>query len=179
MAFRHWHPGKLVMFWLMCLGGSAASFAFSVVADEEGWWVLFAAFLGSGIALAVAPWVVTWKWFDARDMQREHKSFVGKLMNMDRLFSVFWFSYCVAIPLLYRFARKARDRRAGRALWRLWRAQPRAERLIRKSWVACGKSLDQWATQVKNFSSEKERLSYGAAALLDGFARVPSDPGEI
>jgi hypothetical protein len=34
----------------------------------------------------------------------DRKDFWGLLLNMDRLFSVFWFSYCCLIPVLYRFS---------------------------------------------------------------------------
>lgn len=41
------------------------------------------------------------KWFHGRDASGATKSFWGKLVNVDRLFSAFWFIYCVIIPILY------------------------------------------------------------------------------
>lgn len=38
----------------------------------------------------------------------ERKSFWALLLNMDRLFSLFWLSFCCLIPLLYRFSARAR-----------------------------------------------------------------------
>ena len=84
MGFRTWHPGKLVMFWLMCLGGSAVSFLFANSVDVD-WWVLAAAFLGSGIALAIAPWVVTWNWFDAREKSGQFTLDDGKPEPPDKV----------------------------------------------------------------------------------------------
>ncbi len=42
------------------------------------------------------------KWFHGKDVSGAKKGFWGKLLNMDRLFSIFWLSYCVALPVLYR-----------------------------------------------------------------------------
>ena len=33
----------------------------------------------------------------------ERKTGLAGLLNMDRLFSLFWFSFCLALPALYRF----------------------------------------------------------------------------
>jgi hypothetical protein len=38
----------------------------------------------------------------------ERKSFLSLLLNMDRLFSMFWFSYCFLVPLIYRFSSSGR-----------------------------------------------------------------------
>ena len=39
----------------------------------------------------------------------DRKSFWGLLLNMDRLFSMFWFTYCCVIPIFYRFSSMARS----------------------------------------------------------------------
>lgn len=41
------------------------------------------------------------RWFHGRDESEKEKGFVGKLTNVDRLFSVFWFGFCLCIPLAY------------------------------------------------------------------------------
>lgn len=46
--------------------------------------------------------------FEGNDAEGNRKSFWGLLLNMDRLFSLFWFSLCVCIPLACRYAPKAR-----------------------------------------------------------------------
>jgi hypothetical protein len=46
--------------------------------------------------------------FHGTDDRGDRKSFWGLLLNMDRLFSVFWLSLCVCVPLLFRYVRKAR-----------------------------------------------------------------------
>lgn len=38
----------------------------------------------------------------------EKKSFWGLLLNMDRLFSIFWFSFCCLIPVFYRLSSSTR-----------------------------------------------------------------------
>ena len=39
----------------------------------------------------------------------DRKGFWGLLLNMDRLFSMFWFSYCCLVPVLYRFNDSIKD----------------------------------------------------------------------
>ena len=39
-------------------------------------------------------------WFHGKDTSGNRKSFLKLLLNGDRLFSMFWFGYCVCIPLL-------------------------------------------------------------------------------
>ena len=41
--------------------------------------------------------------FHADDEEGKRKSFFALLLNIDRLFSMFWFLYCVAIPILVRY----------------------------------------------------------------------------
>ena len=48
------------------------------------------------------------KWFHGRDELEQEKGFVGKLLNMDRLFSVFWFTFCLCIPVVYSFSQSTR-----------------------------------------------------------------------
>jgi hypothetical protein len=38
----------------------------------------------------------------------ERKSFLALLLNMERLFSIFWFSYCFLVPLVYQFSYSGR-----------------------------------------------------------------------
>jgi hypothetical protein len=42
-------------------------------------------------------------WFHGRDDSQNRKSFLQLLHNGDRLFSIFWFAYCVCIPLLGKY----------------------------------------------------------------------------
>lgn len=42
-------------------------------------------------------------WFQGTDKSHNRKPFLQLLYNVDRLFSIFWFSYCVCIPLLGEF----------------------------------------------------------------------------
>ncbi len=42
-------------------------------------------------------------WFHGLDDSQNRKSFLQLLWNADRLFSIFWFSYCVCIPLLGKY----------------------------------------------------------------------------
>jgi len=42
------------------------------------------------------------KWFHGNDDSGEEKNFWQKLINIDRLFTLFWLSFCLIIPLLYR-----------------------------------------------------------------------------
>ena len=42
--------------------------------------------------------------FHGKTDSGEEKSFLALLLNMNRLFSIFWFSYCFLVPLVYRFS---------------------------------------------------------------------------
>jgi len=42
--------------------------------------------------------------FHGKTETGDRKDFWSLLLNMDRLFSIFWFSYCCLVPVLYRFA---------------------------------------------------------------------------
>ena len=42
-------------------------------------------------------------WFHGLDDSQNRKPFLQLLLNADRLFSIFWFSYCVCIPLLGKY----------------------------------------------------------------------------
>ena len=42
--------------------------------------------------------------FHGKTETGERKSFFALLLNMDRLFSIFWFSYCFLVPLIFRFS---------------------------------------------------------------------------
>ncbi len=48
------------------------------------------------------------EWFHGRDRQGHRKSFWQLLLNMDRLFSVFWFTLCVVVPVAHRYLPAAR-----------------------------------------------------------------------
>ena len=43
------------------------------------------------------------EWFHGRDKSGNRKLFLQLLLNGDRLFSIFWFVYCVCIPLLEKY----------------------------------------------------------------------------
>ena len=43
------------------------------------------------------------EWFHGHDKSHNRKPFLQLLVNGDRLFSIFWFVYCVCIPLLGKF----------------------------------------------------------------------------
>ena len=47
------------------------------------------------------------EWFRGVEESGASKGFVDKLVNMDRLFSVFWFGYCVFIPVVCHFSVRA------------------------------------------------------------------------
>ena len=47
--------------------------------------------------------------FHGKTETGDRKSFWGLLLNMDRLFSMFWFSFCCLIPVIYRFSAPMRD----------------------------------------------------------------------
>jgi hypothetical protein len=40
--------------------------------------------------------------FHGREADGQPKGFLGKMTNIDRLFSVFWFTYCFLIPIVNR-----------------------------------------------------------------------------
>ena len=73
MALKHWHPGKLVLFWVLCfLGG------FGLIALGQLFWpdspvtigndpMATIMFTGLGYGFCIVPFVVTWKWFTARE----------------------------------------------------------------------------------------------------------------
>jgi len=44
--------------------------------------------------------------FESTGAHGDRKSFLGMLLNMDRMFSLFWFSLCVCVPLLDRYIPK-------------------------------------------------------------------------
>lgn len=46
------------------------------------------------------------KWFHGRDIYGAKKSFWGKLINLDRLFSMFWLCYFVVIPISVKISSK-------------------------------------------------------------------------
>lgn len=39
----------------------------------------------------------------------ERKSFLALLLNMDRMFSMFWFTYCFLMPIAYRYSTQVRN----------------------------------------------------------------------
>jgi len=45
-------------------------------------------------------------WFHGLDDSQNRKSFLQLLWNADRLYSIFWFAYCVCIPLLAKFIQR-------------------------------------------------------------------------
>lgn len=49
------------------------------------------------------------KWFHGQEASGVTKGFWGKLINMDRLFSVFWFCYFVITPIFYKVNSKFAD----------------------------------------------------------------------
>ena len=44
---------------------------FAIMVDEAGWYVLTFGFMALGAVLVIAPWVVAWQWFTARE--RKHR----------------------------------------------------------------------------------------------------------
>lgn len=48
------------------------------------------------------------RWFHGHDESGNRKSFLELLINGDRILSMFWFSYCVCIPLLGRYSQRMR-----------------------------------------------------------------------
>jgi len=46
------------------------------------------------------------RWFHGHDESGNRKPFLELLINGDRMFSMFWFGYCVAVPLVARFSRR-------------------------------------------------------------------------
>jgi len=40
--------------------------------------------------------------FHGKDAEGQSRDFIGKLTNIDRLFSVFWFTYCFLVPIVNR-----------------------------------------------------------------------------
>ena len=68
MAFKHWHPGKLVMIWLVVVAWDALILAVVtsgvVVSDPPA---TFLVFVFGGPAVSVVTVVLTWKWFTARE----------------------------------------------------------------------------------------------------------------
>ena len=48
------------------------------------------------------------EWFEGNDRSGNRKSFLPLLHNLDRLFSIFWFGFCVCVPLLGKFSRRVK-----------------------------------------------------------------------
>jgi len=46
--------------------------------------------------------------FHGKTESGDRKSFWGLLLNMDRMFSMFWFTYCCLIPVFYRYSSLAK-----------------------------------------------------------------------
>ncbi len=45
--------------------------------------------------------------FHGKDAEKNPKGFIALMTNIDRLFSVFWFTYCLLVPVVYRISSKA------------------------------------------------------------------------
>ena len=46
------------------------------------------------------------EWFEGNDRSGNRKSFLALLHNPDRLFSIFWFGFCVCVPLLGKLSQR-------------------------------------------------------------------------
>ena len=77
MAIGSWHVGKLILFWIVCLAfgplvgfGIGVLFSPSLLTSDAG---APGTAVGTVVtfvitsAILVAPFVVTWKWFSARE----------------------------------------------------------------------------------------------------------------
>ena len=74
--FEHWHPGKLVLFWVMCWVGALLSVNTGIlIVDFAGETpVTISLALGAwflATLLVVTPFVVTWRWFTAREKETD------------------------------------------------------------------------------------------------------------
>ncbi len=72
MALKHWHPGKLVLVWVMCWMGALVLgyVGFLLLSASVG--LLTVGRVGFALwfmtlVLVATPFVVTWKWFTFRE----------------------------------------------------------------------------------------------------------------
>ena len=65
-------------------------------------------------------------WLHGKDASRKQRSFWRRMLNIDRMFSLFWFGLCVALPVASRMSSQARARirRLGLPLVPLWLGLP-------------------------------------------------------
>ena len=78
MAYRDWHPGKLVLLWITSY--FVASIFFSIAGAELNSWrprevklIIVLGSLGIALVLGIVPVVITWKWFSARERPDKEK----------------------------------------------------------------------------------------------------------
>ena len=74
VAFQNWHPGKLILFWIICAIACVLLWLviFEIGENMDADTPLFVpvilfALLAVDLVVAVTPFVVTWKWFSARE----------------------------------------------------------------------------------------------------------------
>ena len=73
MALKHWHPGKLVLFWVLCIAGGTACVGIAIAVFEGEQAVLWAVYETERRALDTAPTRVEIlsPWRDSTPLNRE------------------------------------------------------------------------------------------------------------